>query len=248
MSRTSADLTALRAPPAAAVDETSFVTTNTPSLLTNGGNKKSNGENKADESKVKPPDKAGKQKAPQAKSNGDPAGNKPEQTLTNAELKKRAKAEKVAKRAQAKEGKLEAALPDLSGPRKVDTPPEVKRNNSAGGGPLTPSSKGHHKQTVSLQRNMPLRPASQPQIVEPAPQPEKENKNVALFGHLYSQPRRTTIAGAGKDVHPAVLALGLHTSNYVVCGSNTRCVAMLLVFKRVCTTTIRVSESVLIRY
>ena len=64
-------------------------------------------------------------------------------------------------------------------------------------------------------------------------QQQKLNKNVAVFGHLYGQQRRTTIAGAGKEVHPAVLALGLQMRDYVVCGSSARCLAMLLVFKRV---------------
>ncbi|MCJ1247353.1 hypothetical protein MMC30_004567 [Trapelia coarctata] len=233
MSRTSADLTALRAPPAAGAEAEATATNSTLSVLANGGPKKANGEKETDGEKAKPPNKAGKQKASQAKPIGDAVGKEAGKKLTNAELKIRAKADKAAKRAQAKEGKSEAVLPDLSSPRKVDTAPEGKRNNSSGGGPGTPALKAHHKQTTSISRNIPMRPTSQPQIVEPAPQPEKENKTVALFGHLYSQPRRTTIGGAGKDVHPAVLALGLQMSNYVVCGSNARCVSMLLVFKRV---------------
>jgi translation initiation factor eIF-2B subunit delta len=62
---------------------------------------------------------------------------------------------------------------------------------------------------------------------------KKEDKSVAVFGHLYGQQRRTTIAGAGKEVHPAVLALGLQLRDYVVCGSSARCVATMLAFKRV---------------
>lgn len=59
------------------------------------------------------------------------------------------------------------------------------------------------------------------------------NKRVAVFGHLYGQQRRTSIAGAGKEVHPAVLALGLQMREYEVCGSSARCLIMLLAFKRV---------------
>ncbi|KAJ6019277.1 hypothetical protein N7522_001344 [Penicillium canescens] len=62
---------------------------------------------------------------------------------------------------------------------------------------------------------------------------KKDDKKVAVFGHLYGQQRRTTVAGAGKEVHPAVLALGLQLRDYVVCGSSARCVATLLAFKRV---------------
>jgi translation initiation factor eIF-2B subunit delta len=45
--------------------------------------------------------------------------------------------------------------------------------------------------------------------------------------------RTTSIAGASKDVHPAVLALGLQMSNYTICGSCARLVATLQAFKRV---------------
>ena len=61
----------------------------------------------------------------------------------------------------------------------------------------------------------------------------KETKEVALFGHLYGQSKRTSLAGIGRDVHPTVLALGIQMSNYVICGSNARCVATLFCFKKV---------------
>jgi len=236
MSVHSIDLKALCTPPDANAETSS--SNGKTSILKHGSEKKTNGEKEADGEKEKPPDNGGKQIASTAMATGEGTGNEQGEKLSNAELKKRAKAEKAAKRAQAKEGKSEAVLPDLSSPRKLDTPPEVKRKNSAGGGPGIPAAKSQQKQNVSLQKNVPLRPAVQSQAVTPAPQPETENKNVALFGHLYSHPRRTSIAGAGKDVHPVVLALGLQMSNYVICGSNARCVAMLLVFKRVRTTSI----------
>ena len=161
--------------------------------------------------------------------------------LSGAELKKRAKADKAARRAQGKQEKqapppAEAAAPTA---KKLDVGKEAAKKGNAAAVPSTPGSKSQHKRTGSTntmhQRPMVSRPA-QSQVAPPAPQPKKENKNVALFGHLYGQPRRTTIAGAGKDVHPAVLALGLQMSNYVICGSNARCVATLLVFKRVITS------------
>lgn len=62
--------------------------------------------------------------------------------------------------------------------------------------------------------------------------PKPDEKTVAVFGHLGVK-RRSTIAGAGKEIHPAILALGLQLSEYVICGSSARCVAMLLAFKRV---------------
>lgn len=58
-------------------------------------------------------------------------------------------------------------------------------------------------------------------------------REVALFGHLYGHRRRITVDGAPKEVHPSILALGLKMSSYAVCGSNARCVAMLIAFKLV---------------
>lgn len=161
--------------------------------------------------------------------------------ISGAELKKRAKAEKAARRAQEKQEKQAppAVEPAAPATKKPDVGKEAAKKGIALAGPTTPGLKAQHKRTGSTnnmhQRPMVSRPA-QSQAAPPASQPKKESKNVALFGHLYGQPRRTTIAGAGKDVHPAILALGLQMSNYVICGSNARCVATLLAFKRVSTT------------
>jgi translation initiation factor eIF-2B subunit delta len=159
---------------------------------------------------------------------GDGAGDKP---LTPAELKKKAKAEKAARRAKEKleregpgggagpAGGAPAASAAGSQPRPSATP---KKNSVSGG-----SQKG--------QKAPPPRRGSGAiaQTGAAEQQKKKEDKSVAVFGHLYGQRRRTTIAGAGKEVHPAVLALGLQMRDYVVCGSSARCVATLLAFKRV---------------
>lgn len=161
--------------------------------------------------------------------------------ISGAELKKRAKVEKAARRAQEKQEKQAPPPAELaaSAVKKPDVGKEAAKKGTVVAGPITPGLKAQHKRTGSTnnmqQRPMVSRPA-QSQVAPPAPQPKKESKKVALFGHLYGQPRRTTIAGAGKDVHPAVLALGLQMSNYVICGSNARCVATLLAFKRVSTS------------
>ena len=60
-----------------------------------------------------------------------------------------------------------------------------------------------------------------------------DRREVALFGHLYGCGRRITVDGAPKEVHPSILALGLKMSSYAICGSNARCVAMLIAFKLV---------------
>ncbi|KAF8446515.1 initiation factor 2 subunit family-domain-containing protein [Terfezia claveryi] len=56
---------------------------------------------------------------------------------------------------------------------------------------------------------------------------------IPLFRHLESPGRGVNLAGSHKDVHPAILALGLQMASYDICGSSARCVATLLAFKRV---------------
>lgn len=155
--------------------------------------------------------------------------------LSGAELKKKAKEEKAAKRAKEKQNQQVSPAADAS----RDSKPEAVKHISKSSAPISKDvlpSKQQHKKTGSIIASLP-NPVSLRQVETKSgsvpPQTSNENKHVALFGHLYGSPRRTTIAGAGKDVHPAVLALGLQMSNYVVCGSNARCVATLLVFKRV---------------
>jgi translation initiation factor eIF-2B subunit delta len=152
--------------------------------------------------------------------------------LSPAELKKKAKAEKAARRIKEK-AEREAAggggggssagaqqQPAQGGPSNAQTP---RKGGQAGGKDgFGPPQKGQ-------------RYAGGPRPSAPAPAEvkTKEDKNVAVFGHLYGVPRRSTIAGAAKEVHPAVLALGLQIRDYVICGSSARCVATLIAFKRV---------------
>ncbi|KAH6680231.1 hypothetical protein B0J14DRAFT_578124 [Halenospora varia] len=136
--------------------------------------------------------------------------------LSGAELKKQKQAEKAARRAQAIQGKQ--AVPAVATPA---------QNNEA-----QKSGKGQQKRRGSTSGpGVPIR--SKTPVVAPAPVvPKKEDKTVEFFRHLY-KPRMTSIAGASKDVHPAVLALGLQMSNYTICGSCARLVATLHAFKRV---------------
>lgn len=150
--------------------------------------------------------------------------------LSGKELKEKAKAEKAARRAKEK-GQQGQLVVDLG--TKIQEAQTTRRPSSSGAA-ATPF-KGQHKKSGSISGNtqkLPLRVA-QSQAAPITEKSKEENKNVALFDHLYGPPRRTSLAGAGKDVHPAVLALGLQMRNYVVCGSSARCVATLLAFKRV---------------
>ncbi|KAJ5456780.1 hypothetical protein N7530_012054 [Penicillium desertorum] len=156
----------------------------------------------------------------------DGATDKP---LTAAELKKKAKADKAARRIRQKlerEGNTTgstAPTPSVGAqPRQPNTPKkDAAGTGSAQKGPRAPPPRrgsGPVAQTGSV-------------LVEQ--KKKKDDKKVAVFGHLYGQQRRVTVGGATKEVHPAILALGMQLVDYTICGSSARCVATLLAFKRV---------------
>lgn len=164
---------------------------------------------------------------------GKPPENPKEGKLSGKEMKAKNKAEKAARREKEKQGKQGQPIVDLGtkkqSERSSQKPPKVTTSSE-----VVPQT-GHHKRSGSTggaTKKLPLRPT---QAVAPglSEEPMKENKKVALFDHLYGSPRRNSIARAGKDVHPAVLALGLQMRNYTICGSSARCVATLLAFKLV---------------
>ena len=143
--------------------------------------------------------------------------------LSPAELKKQKAAEKQAKRAQAKAAS--------GAPNQQQGPPKDSQKQQK-----------DSKQTPKDDKSRPQPPwrrtsqANAPAVKDPErkTKKEKEPKQTGLFfGHLYSQPKQQSLVGASKDVHPAVLALGLQYSSYAICGSTARMVAMLLVFKTV---------------
>ncbi|TKA62074.1 hypothetical protein B0A49_10944 [Cryomyces minteri] len=170
----------------------------------------------------------------------DDSATNTEHKLSGAELKKKQKAEKAARRAQAKAGEPEAgpgggnatlnAQGQGEGPKKSKQSQQEQRAQGKPG----QDSRIQHKSSGSTASSAP-RPVAlrrrPSQSGGASKEPKKSDKEVGLFRHLYGQPRRYSIEGASKEVHPAVLALGLQMSSYVVCGSNARCVAMLLAFK-----------------
>lgn len=161
--------------------------------------------------------------------------------LTGAELKKKAKEEKAAKRAREKEEKQGQQLPGAgpSGIEKLDLASQAAKKGAAVPNLDTSAvPKNQQKQpsssTANSQKPLAFRPSEAVPLLA-VPESISENKEVALFGHLYGKARRVTIAGAIKGVHPAVLALGLKMSNYVICGSNARCISTLRACKMVST-------------
>ena len=153
--------------------------------------------------------------------------------MSGKDLKAKAKAEKAAKRAQGKQNRQGQPVVDLqSGNKPSDDAARFSQKAELGSQANKPRHRRKSSAGGTLQKSLPLRSA-EPEATLKTMEPKKEDKRVALLEHLYGPPRRTTIAGAAKDIHPSVLALGLQLSSYEICGSNARCVATLLVFKQV---------------
>jgi translation initiation factor eIF-2B subunit delta len=172
---------------------------------------------------------------------GGGGGGGGETKLSNKELKLKQKAEKQAKRA-AQKATQEGQSFEKSQQHPQQSSGGQRRSSNAGkaqpgqGLKITDMTT-HHKRTASSSgKNLPLRPpivsTVQSREVEAERKPIQEKK-VAIFSHLYSKDRRTAIAGVGREIHPAVLTLGVQLRDYVICGGNARCVATLLVFKKV---------------
>jgi len=179
--------------------------------------------------------------------------------LSNAEKKKLAKAEKAAKRAAAKDGPESGTSTPVNGESASKCPASVSAAPAAtaekGKAPAQqqtqkagPSQPQQQKLAPPSQSTKQRRPSVAVAGVQVRDLPERlrrgsksgqstievkkgPTKEVSFFSHLYGQPRKHTIEGSAKEVHPAILELGLQLSSYVICGSQARCIAMLLALK-----------------
>ena len=160
------------------------------------------------------PKQAGKTEQ-QAKG-GDVAG---EKKLSGAELKKKAKEEKAARRAQAK------AAQTSQGPAAGG---QQSQSGDKGG-----KGKAKHDGQAGAQQGY------QRQAGKPAPAAPKEVKPTVpeCFSHL-SLAKRVSITQADKDVHPAVLILGQWMNTFQITDSTTRVEATLQAFKKVCLSPV----------
>ncbi|KAL4788828.1 hypothetical protein BDV19DRAFT_375098 [Aspergillus venezuelensis] len=174
---------------------------------------------------AKQPKPAKQQQPPKDKSSAPADAAAGAEGLSFAEQKKRAKAEKAARRAREKADRETGGAPGGPAPGT----PGAKKGGAGADAAAAGGAAGGKGQKTTPRRGSTQAGAGNGAEVKK----KQEDKNVAVFGHLYGQQRRTTVAGAGKEVHPAVLALGLQMMDYVVCGSSARCVATLLAFKRV---------------
>lgn len=151
--------------------------------------------------------------------------------LTGAQLKQQKAAEKAARRAE----KVAQKGADAHAQQTTTLQPAAsgkQQRRPSVGGKKDSADQSHHKRTGSTQvKQLPLRSQGASQQV-PAP-PVRDDKKVSMFAHLRSKDEKTTLASAGREIHPAVLSLGLQLRDYVICGANARCIATMLVFKKV---------------
>lgn len=148
--------------------------------------------------------------APSATSAAAPS---PSTKLSGAELKAQKKAEKAARRQQ----EIQARQVGSAAPAPINggkpQPPQAQPQRAKG-----ESSAGQHRRTGSIAGDQRHTVPKGLQALATVPEVRKrEDKTVELFRHLYKT-RANTIAGAGKEVHPAVLALGQQMSSYTICG------------------------------
>ncbi|EED22907.1 translation initiation factor eif-2b delta subunit [Talaromyces stipitatus ATCC 10500] len=219
-----------QAPPATATQNppatNSSASQTPPTDAQNGANAKSKAPNQNQNQKQKQPQKPKATDATAADGSGE--------KLSPAEMKKKQKAEKAARRAREK---LEREGGAAAGAGAAGGAQQGAQQGAVQGGPVqTPRrpQQGGRDGLASTPRGPRFAGGARgTPLPTPTETKKKEDKNVAVFGHLYGIPRRSTIAGAAKEVHPAVLALGLQIRDYVICGSSARCVATLIAFKRV---------------
>lgn len=142
----------------------------------------------------------------------EPAG---EKKLSGAELKKKAKEEKAARRAAAKATQPQ---PPAGAPAQGD---------AKSGGKAKPKQDG--PQAAAQHGKIPA-----PRSAAPVPAAPKEVKPSIpdYFSHL-AMAKGVNITHADKDVHPAVLVLGQQMSTMAISDSTTRLEATLLAFKKV---------------
>lgn len=179
----------------------------------------------------------GKEKPAPKAADAQPDG---EAKLSGKELKERAKREKAERRAKEKADKTTGPPPPppTAGPAGAKGAKGAHADASKqqwSGDQVQQNGQPQRRRAPSQAASthvLPVRGSKQTQG-GPVKEPRRATKEVGLFGHLYTQPKKYTIENVSKEVHPAVLALGLQMSSYVICGSNARCVAMLLAFKKV---------------
>ncbi|EXJ55936.1 translation initiation factor eIF-2B subunit delta [Cladophialophora yegresii CBS 114405] len=172
--------------------------------------------------------------------------------LSGAALKRQRAAERAARRAEKVAAKGEQAVEENQAQAQAQAQTHSGTSGAKGEAQRRPSTSkrdsetgSHHKRTPSG-KGLPIRGGPQQQQQQQQQQPPQsgagdkekraEVKRVPIFAHLYPKEKKATLSGAGREIHPAVVSLGLQLRDHVICGGNARCVATLLAFKKVIQT------------
>ncbi|CAA91965.1 translation initiation factor eIF2B delta subunit [Schizosaccharomyces pombe] len=127
---------------------------------------------------------------------------------------KEAKALKKARKQASRRAKAEAAA--------ANNPPGVSEEKK-----VAIPNKNSNQQKKASKQNPQNSPETDANLQE---KKIFEEKQVSIFSHLDWRRRRTT-ENIPKDIHPAVIRLGLKLANYKIFGSNQRCIDLLKTFK-----------------
>lgn len=151
--------------------------------------------------------------------NSSTPARKSNKEMTRAErrkLQEQQRAEKAAARA--------GSNVTASSKKPVQGSATISTGGGGGGGPTSETSvtSSVHAESGGTVRS-----------VEPKQKDISDNsKQVALFSHL-EIPKGANTSTAPKEIHPAVLVLGLHLAEFKICGANARCIATLTALQKV---------------
>ncbi|KPI39068.1 putative translation initiation factor eIF-2B subunit delta [Cyphellophora attinorum] len=179
--------------------------------------------------------------------------------LTPAQLKKKKAEEKAARRAEkvAAKGPSDTAGPAGPAQPTAQPAPPVSSNSqqrrpsvgSKQNSTEPSSSQSHHRRTASSTgRPLPIRQAAAAAPTAATFQPPKDEKRLNMVSHLRTSEERLTLSSANREIHPAILSLALQLRDYVICGANARCIALLLAFKKVISSYTTPSREALSRH
>jgi translation initiation factor eIF-2B subunit delta len=164
-----------------------------------------------------------------------PAGQPSQKSMTKAErreLQEKQRAAKAAAKQQAPQGQGKAQANAPKQQQQGGHRPSVSQPKP----PATPMKKGFAEPAAGKHASA-SKEAAVAGMAGEDPSAKKVSHGLRIFAH-FGQPKPVghTVKG---DIHPAIIRLGLLFSDFKICGSNARCIAMLTAFKQarcVCLT------------
>ncbi|VDI00761.1 translation initiation factor eIF-2B subunit delta [Mytilus galloprovincialis] len=160
-------------------------------------------------------------KSPRGKTEDKPSDtdpNKPQKSKAELKAERRALQEQ------------QRALKD----QKKETGTSSKDTSSASVAKIEPKRVPDHLMADDVQAQKKMAKKLEKQKI---PQRTKVQRQVRLFEHLHQYEREVSLTQSlsfrSCTIHPAIVRLGVQYAEGVICGSNARCLAMLVAFKQV---------------